>query len=440
MLAILLIQSCGPSGEGPPALPSGATPKVQQVQTKLSEEIDKYQLSCEGSNCNLVGMLVSQQGKMRWRCSSFFINENVMATAAHCLPAQLKTPGSKCKNDIYVLLANQSAPLHCREVLDVKQLSFGEFDYAFIKVERPHKRPLPVSIQRQGRYNKQRVKIIKVDPVKDDVYAGKIKETQCELNNNSMISLYFNGPRTPQIQYSGCQTVSGNSGAPILNTNNKIIGIHHSSIKPNSPLSQALAAKTTKGYVDEFGSATNFGCLCPVKGSYRRCLYYKSCRGQMNHDHLMSARQKSLDRLTYGHNKVQGLRPLKTAHGFTYSKKYFNWTSQILFKQKKDKKGHLKQLKMYLTYRPSCLKNEWKFNDLPLKEDALHYNNIPFCEIDYKLSSSLRLESISSSQNTSCQKVKAIFELENPNKLIITSQYGNNIHPFMMSRSIPYCD
>lgn len=441
MLAVLLIQSCGPSSEGTPSLPSGKSPESHRVETKLSEEIDKYELTCEDGHCDkFVGMLVTQQDKMRWRCSAFFIDDDIMATAAHCLPKQLQKPGRSCEKNVYIFLAGQNTPLECREVLEVDQLSSGEFDYAFIKVDRPQKRPFPVSIQREGRYNKQRIKILKVDPMENDIYRGRLTQTQCQLNNDSMVSLYFNGPRTPQIQYSGCQTVSGNSGAPILNFKNQVIGIHHSSIKPSSELSLAFASQTAKGRVDEFGSATNFGCLCPAGESYRRCLYYRSCRSQNDKEYLLSARQKILDRLLYGNNRLPGLEQLDQTLNFESSRKYFNWTPQLLFKEVQGKKGNMTQLKMYFSYRPSCLKNEWEFNDLPLKNNTLTYEDIPFCEVDYGLSSSLRLQSISSEGSTKCRNLKASFKLEDPNKLVTTSRYAHETRPFSMPRSIPYCD
>lgn len=441
ILVMLLVQSCGPSNEGPPPLPTNKAPEFHKVESKLSDEIEKYELSCSVDKCDkFVGMLVTQQDKMRWRCSAFFIDEDIMATAAHCLPSHLKTPGKSCENDLFIFLAQRNEPLGCKEILEVDQLSSGEFDYAFIKVDKPQERLFPISIQRQGRYNKQKIKILKVDPIKGDIYRGQISETKCELNNDSMISLYFNGSRTPQFQYSGCETVSGNSGAPILNFKNQVIGIHHSSIKPNSNLSLALAPQTAKGKVQEFGSATNFGCLCPVGDAYRRCLYYKSCRSQNNREHLLSARQRNLDRLIYGHNKVDGFERLNKSLNHEKSKNYFQWTPQILFEEVKKDQGELKQLKMYLSYRPSCLKEEWKFKDLPVKNNALVYDDVPLCELDYTLSSSLRLMSISQAKNKSCPSLKATFRLTDSDELGMISDYENKAQLFTIPRSIPKCD
>lgn len=441
ILTVLLIQSCGPSSEGPSGSLSSHTPKFNSVKTQLYEDIEKYSLECNERSCpDFIGMLVTQQNKMRWRCTSFFIKDNIMATAAHCLPKELNRPGQSCKDKVYVVLEGRKKPLNCKKILQIEQLASGEFDYAFFEVESQAGPKFPISIQRQSRYNKQKVKIAKVNPLSDNIYKGQIDETKCELNNNSLISLYFNGPRTPQIQYSGCKTVSGNSGAPILNMSNQVIGIHHSSIKPNSPTSLALSRRTTNGKVDEFGSGTNFGCLCASGSSYRRCLYYQSCKSQNDKNYLLSSRQENLDRLSSGPKRLHGIDKISEAHSLVTDEKYFEWTSQILFQEVNNKKGQLLDLKLYLSARPKCLKNGWKFKDLPIKNNTLKFNDIGLCEIDYTLDSSLRPRSASSSKTTRCNQVDARFTLEDPNNLIIKASYETKSSLFATKRAIPYCD
>lgn len=432
------LAACGGSGGGAPN--SNGQSSTNSLGLELQKTIQQYSLECaDPKDCpESVAMLVMSDHKKTWTCTGFLIDHQTIATAGHCLPADLSARGRSCQGRIYALFPEQTAntrtPFECDEILEVERGAEGDYDYAFLKLKQTYPAPFFPKINRDNRLNGQKTYIYKVDPSLVQPTKGVLSKTSCELRDSSLLSITFSSTRSSQIQYGGCLTVSGNSGAPVMNNRGEIVAIHNSSTKPSSDLALILSQYSKPAQTNEFGTATNFGCLCRQGESYRRCLMSSSCRSQNDAEYLLGNRQLVLDRKW---SQYQRRLKLPEQMNQQISDDQFEWQTTLHFEQS------AKDFQLYLTKRPVCLKPEYKFSDIPFQRNKLVKKNIPVCHLQMTLDASYEITSLSTDE-TKCSLREVHFELNHPIDLELKAQIINErnekkLNPFSMGRKIPYC-
>lgn len=407
----------------------------------LSKTIHQYSLDCADINdCpDYVARLVITDQTRTWSCTGFLIDPQTIATAGHCLPAN-QSSGQSCAGQIYALFPQQSsltkAPLECEKILEVQRGGEGDYDFAFLKLKESYPAPYVAKINRDNRLNGQKTSLYKVDPNLENDKLAYLSKTTCELNDSSLLSLTFSSPRASQIQYSGCKTVQGNSGAPVINSRGEIVGIHNSSLKATSAISLLLSQYATpSNRLTEFSSATNFGCLCPRGQSFQRCVLETSCRSQNDREFLLTNRQIILDRVWERKKESMPALEIMSKSFDHLSDDLFEWQSTVHYKQDDE------SFKLFVTQRPVCLKKQYKFADIPFEKNRFIKKEIPFCELEMKINRHYEITQLSYKEK-SCRSVEMQFMLNHPQDLELKSlnHSSQNLPDFFSpGRKIPYC-
>lgn len=437
LLLLGFLAACGGGGSAPSHQSKSST---QKTIINLQKTIDQYTLECaDETDCpDNVAMLVLSDENKTWSCTGFLIDKQTLATAGHCLPADLSARGRSCEGRIYAVFPEQTAntktPFECDQVLEIERGAEGDYDYAFLKLKQTYPAPFFPKINRDNRLDGQKASIYKVDPDLTQATKGVLSKTTCELKDSSLLSLTFSSPRSSQIQYGGCQTVSGNSGAPVINNRGEIVAIHNSSTKPTADLALILSQYSRPAQTQEFGTATNFGCLCPQGESYRRCLMSSTCRSQNDVDYLLGNRQIVIDRKWSRYKERLKMPDEIKQHRLDDQ---FEWETTLQYEQTE------KEFQLYLTKRPVCLKPEYKFSDIPFQKNKLIKKDIPVCHIQMTLNATYEISKLSTDE-AKCSLREIHFELNHPIDLelkakIINGRNQKKLNPYTMGRKIPYC-
>lgn len=443
LLLLIALSSCG-GGGGAGSVGSGFDlngPSQAPIQL-LSQSIEQYSVDCaDEKDCpDYVARLVLSDNYRSWSCTGFLIDPQTIATAGHCLPANISQPGQSCAGQIYALFPEQTSltktPLECDQVLEVQRGGEGDYDYAFLKLKESYPAPFVAKINRDHRLDGQKTVLYKVDPNLFDEKKSTLTKTTCELKDSSLLSLTFSSARSSQIQYSGCLTVQGNSGSPVMNSRGEVVGIHNASTKATSAISLMLSqyAKPSN-QMTEFSSATNFGCLCPKGQSYQRCVLDTSCRSQNNQEFLLTNRQLIIDRIWDRNQRSMAKLEVMTKSFDQLSDDLFEWQSTLHFQHKDE------SFKLFLTQRPVCLKKQYKFSDIPFQGNKLIKKDIPFCELEMTLNKHYEITQLGYKPE-SCKLYETHFELNHPVDLELKTKIRSSQGApefFSPGRKIPYC-
>jgi len=428
------------------------TKKTETVQTQnLIEEMKDFSIDCpKGVNCpNYLGLVVAADNKRTWRCSGFLIDRETLMTAEHCLPQDLKKLHQTCDGRLFFKLPKIDRPntqeeaetLECDKVIGFEPMSWRAYDFVVIKLKGASKRALYPRLNFENRFHGQNIKIWKADHLNER--QSIVAQTNCALNNRSLLSLYFQDPRSSQVQYGGCETNAGNSGAPILNAQNEIIAIHSSSTKETSPISSLLAEMIPSGRAQEFSAATNLGCLCQQETSegktWRSCPQYNSCLQPATTENLYLNRLSLLDR------SVKNFRfPLlesKKAQLFADPTGPFQWETHLSFQESRlNGQTHFQLL---LSLKPVCLKRS--FDPNTLSSAAQSYLEIPLCKAQVTLNGQFEIMNIKAINQNDCQKTNLELVRTNSDYLNYRALYfkedgtRSNLSPITEIFSLPYC-
>lgn len=275
---LISIISCGGNTSGPASVTVAPNDRSSSVTTNqsINQILAKSHLTCEkGDDCpEALGLLVGIEDGKAYRCTAFALENGLIYTNAHCVPAHLQGKSNiGCSSEIgFVFNINGSTHrVSCERIVTSSDLSGespGIQDVAVIKVK------LPQSLKKfksslRSRYSGERVTVARVNPVGN--WNGIVAKSNCSLKMNTFFGEFFDGPQSPAINTLGCETVAGNSGSPILDKNGYVLGIHQSSLKDKSDLGQKLLAYFNTGSFSSLGTGTNLSCLCDKEGIAQSC-------------------------------------------------------------------------------------------------------------------------------------------------------------------------
>lgn len=423
--------------------------KTDSLQSiNLNEKINNFTINCpEGVNCpNYIGLVVAADSKRTWRCSGFLIDNETLMTAEHCLPEDLKELHRTCDGRLFLKLPKiadqeEAETLECDKVIGFESIAWRAYDFVVIKLKGASTRTLYPRLNFENRFHGQAISIWKTDHLSDE--QSIIAKTNCTLNNRSLLSLYFQDPRSSQIQYGGCETNAGNSGAPVLNAQNEIIGIHSSSTKETSPISSILADLIPNGRAQEFSAATNLGCLCQQETSegriWRSCPQYNSCLTPATTDNLYLNRLSLLDRATK--NLSFPLLDQKRRELTADPHSPFEWQTHLSFQE--TRVNDETKFQLLLTLKPVCLKRSIDPNTLTGVSPS--FSEVPLCKARAILNGQFEIMTIGPLQTSECQRVNLELVRTNNQYLDYRGLYfksdgtRSDMSPMTEVFSLPYC-
>jgi hypothetical protein len=381
----------------------------ESIQEKKRAELsfENYSVRCENQDqCpDHLAMVVSGLEENQWRCTGVLLDQQTMLTAQHCLPKHLMAPKKSCRGQLIAMLPETKdypeETLECDRIISLNTMSWRPYDYALIKLKRPTAREIKIRLNFDERYHGQNITLWHLNS--ENSTQATLRSDQCQLNNNSLLSLYFDSFRSPLIQYSGCVTRQGSSGGPLfLAGTNNLIGLHSASIKETNPNAQRMANYTPRGRVEEIGQGTNLGCLCFQNGDLRPCTLYQTCLGQYNQDRLIANRLRTLDRVIQVHERSRTIPVLESAKR-RLERDSFQWSYHLSTIETTD------SFRLSLGLKPQCLRKGHQPFDLPWdRNDEIVYRDMPLCRPEFRLNDKLELTRLQAPRSGQCERIDLI--------------------------------
>jgi hypothetical protein len=416
---IFFIACSGPKDQGTSITDpnKSETQKLITLPTQLALEVDQIDFSCLNGQCpNYTGLVVAGQADLTWRCTGFLVDDLTLITAQHCLPQQLQHLEQSCEGHLEFILpetvTSAQERLQCDKVIGLNSMEWRPYDYVVLKLkERPNRRLQTIRLNQGPRYHGQSVDLWRIQS--HSLTRVTLDTTRCQLNNQSLLSLYFDSPHSALIQYSNCQTTQGHSGGPLLNLQGEIIGIHSSSIKETSNVAQSFASLTPRGIVQEVGQATNLGCLCRVGEHWRPCTTPSSCLKSYSDEQMLQQRLRVLDRTIRPLDQRRQISALERLRQ-DLSGDYFEWEYSLSFIRNQ----------FFTTLRPRCLKRQFHVNDLPWRSDKrLYYREHLICQTRLELADDLSVNQLTIPTEQQCQNVALELHSQGEGQLTLRMQH-----------------
>jgi hypothetical protein len=220
-------------------------------------------------NVGLLSVITSDNGVVgAGSCTSFLVSPDTIATNSHCVPEELRTPGSSCRERMWVHFVTDDPAVNetveCQEVLESSgtKKDTTDIDYAYLRLTRPVERK-PFEISRAGFTKDMQVSVVKITPIETHL-DGTLEIENCQVTKGTMIGLPgSDDPFWHLGTLRGCSIMHGNSGSPILDGDGRVRGIIQGSIdtKVYQADIETSDLKLLDGKVEPQHFATNFACV-----------------------------------------------------------------------------------------------------------------------------------------------------------------------------------
>jgi hypothetical protein len=255
-----------------------ATENIYTFDTpkELQAALEAFSITCEGPCPESAGVLISieaEAGKtsLMKTCSFSLVGRDIVLTNRHCLPASIATAGAACDGKIQVIFARDGAKeVHgCSKILSLpaeySPYKIVQRDFAFIQLKTAPARTA-LSIRQEGVTDKEVLTALVATPDHSGTNpASRLQRVSCTTHMNSYIVPDFTNSKSPVITFKNCNIVSGNSGAPMVDSAGNIKAIAQSGANRDPDLK--IDPSTFAGkYIElsrknQFSEGTNAVCF-----------------------------------------------------------------------------------------------------------------------------------------------------------------------------------
>lgn len=297
ILVCMCFLSCSSEEETPTASSQKPTVDGTPVQDSalpdnwFTRALRKTTLDCKGECPSSIGMIAQFEqdfGEDTFieQCTGFMVADNIIATNSHCVPDAVKTDSVACGERIGFVLPKADGTSYyrlCKKIVSMSQVSGGMDldDYAFIEVE-----PLPVEplkVAQQGVPDAAEIRVHKINPHDDGTLGGSFESLNCQTAQKSLLNLYYIHQYSRTGLAMGCEARGGNSGSPVFNSKNEVIGLLQSKKVSDYLwfLGEQLARKSNLTLPEEAPAHfvfSNLSCIAhPITGEreVKECAYYR---------------------------------------------------------------------------------------------------------------------------------------------------------------------
>jgi hypothetical protein len=237
-----------------------------EAPRQIENIFSSMSVRCSGSCPNGVGLLLTTHFTYREveACTAFLVEPDVLMTSSHCVPTDLRRPGSSGANRMIVKLPFQNQILRVAFVIYSSPLNDDELtpDYALLRLKSPAI-GRPIKVRRHGFANRISVEVWRM--VKDGPRSRLLASTQCQTLQNSDLFPLFNNSFSPIAAITHCEIEEGHSGAPVLNSQGEAIGLIDAVIETDRlPISAVMNPHGTKN-LPVVVLATNLACVQDFK-------------------------------------------------------------------------------------------------------------------------------------------------------------------------------
>lgn len=224
MLALVFLVSCGGGGSK-----SNSRRKTKITEAQIQNVMDNQRMECasiDGSGCpsGVARLLIlnKEDADNSSVCSGFMVNEDTLVTNQHCISSITDCNNTyvaiyngssyeknKCKS-IVKLLNDYSDPKDPRKKLDVAVVKLAE-KYAGQTFQASISRPLT--------YDSITAWVVDhtgLDKKEPNLYESRITELKCYVSSDRV---------TASLLLEKCPAIDGNSGSPILNSSDDLVGV-----------------------------------------------------------------------------------------------------------------------------------------------------------------------------------------------------------------------
>jgi len=216
----------------------GRAGDIDFSKDELTAQLNAQRMNviCAGKSCSpSVAAVFTVTGSKSKECTGFIVADDLAYTNLHCLPPHLRKVNSRCGQMAWVFPAVNgyaSETVFCSSILEISQdpivpkgqddKDMYRQDYALVRLNRGVNRPT-LRISQQG-YNDDTTYTIHSIQWTENGSIKLISKT-CAARYGTLAAPTFNGPHRSFGLLSNCPIEEGNSGSPVLDDKNFVVGL-----------------------------------------------------------------------------------------------------------------------------------------------------------------------------------------------------------------------